>query len=108
MYSPPSASQMRLPFPLEMNGGEPPTAENERTGELTPPGISRLASRNSSSERNDIGNPSPGPGSTRAEDARCFLGEVGENQVGTGAPDGDERLHHDLGGVYPSSLAGRP
>src|ERR1043166_7272934 len=43
MYSLPSASQMRGPLPRRMYGGSPPTDLNARTGESTPPGITRHA-----------------------------------------------------------------
>src|SRR5712675_624334 len=43
MYSLPSASHMREPWPRTMYGGSPPTDVNARTGESTPPGITRLA-----------------------------------------------------------------
>src|SRR5579864_1004833 len=43
MYSLPSASQMREPLPRTMYGGSPPTDLNARTGESTPPGITREA-----------------------------------------------------------------
>src|SRR5688572_25701444 len=42
MYSLPSTSRIRAPFPLAATIGSPPTPVNARTGELTPPGkISR-------------------------------------------------------------------
>src|SRR5262252_6064506 len=50
MYSSPSTDQMRAPRPRAMNGGSPPTALNARTGELTPPGITRRARSISSRE----------------------------------------------------------
>ena len=40
-YSCPSASVRYGPCPLTMNRGVPPTARNARTGEFTPPGITR-------------------------------------------------------------------
>ena len=43
MYSLPSTSHTRAPLPLAMNGGVPSTARNERTGLLTPPGMTRWA-----------------------------------------------------------------
>src|SRR5215467_2409903 len=43
MYSLPSASHIRAPFPRTMYGGSPPTDLNARTGESTPPGITRDA-----------------------------------------------------------------
>jgi hypothetical protein len=43
MYSLPSASQMRQPLPRTMYGGSPPTDLKARTGESTPPGITRDA-----------------------------------------------------------------
>src|SRR5882724_5768833 len=43
MYSLPSASQIREPLPRTMYGGSPPTDLNARTGESTPPGITREA-----------------------------------------------------------------
>src|SRR5262245_33975326 len=43
MSSRPSAVQTRAPCPLAMKTGWPPTALNARTGELTPPGITRSA-----------------------------------------------------------------
>src|SRR6266404_1441891 len=38
---------MREPLPLDMKIGSPPTPRKARTGELTPPGISRRAWRKS-------------------------------------------------------------
>src|SRR5205814_2144378 len=51
MYSAPSASQRRAPRPRVKKTGSPPTARNARTGELTPPGMLRLARSNSSELR---------------------------------------------------------
>src|SRR5215471_2435606 len=45
MYSLSSTSQIREPRPRTMYGGSPPTALNARTGESTPPGITREARR---------------------------------------------------------------
>ncbi len=50
MYALPSTSQMREPSALRMKSGVPPTAWKARTGEFTPPGISRRARANSSSD----------------------------------------------------------
>ena len=44
MYSLPSMSKMRSPFAFAMNGGLQSTLAYERTGLLTPPGMSVLAS----------------------------------------------------------------
>src|SRR5579871_4998071 len=41
---------MRAPAPRAMNGGSPPTDLNARTGEVTPPGITRRARSRSSRE----------------------------------------------------------
>src|SRR4029077_11914616 len=49
MYSAPSASHTRAPWPRVKKRGVPPTARNARTGELTPPGIVRCARAKSSS-----------------------------------------------------------
>src|ERR1051326_7237954 len=43
MYSLSSASHTREPFPRTMYGGSPPTDLKARTGESTPPGITRQA-----------------------------------------------------------------
>src|SRR3954452_9901818 len=43
MYSFSSASTICAPTPRTMMGGSPPTARNARTGESTPPGITRSA-----------------------------------------------------------------
>src|SRR3569832_1244486 len=43
MYSLPSASQRCEPDPRTMKGGSPSTARKARTGELTPPGMTRSA-----------------------------------------------------------------
>src|SRR4051812_15739579 len=43
MYSLSSASHMREPLPRTMYGGSPPTDLKARTGESTPPGITREA-----------------------------------------------------------------
>ena len=45
MYSLPSMSQIRQPFPRSMKRGVPPTEPKARTGLFTPPGILRLAAR---------------------------------------------------------------
>src|SRR5919106_5354165 len=50
-YCRPSASWRTAPSPRTTNGGVPPTAPNARTGELTPPGITRRARSNSPSDR---------------------------------------------------------
>src|SRR5262249_2432035 len=42
-YERPSTSVRRAPSPRAMNGGEPPTARNARTGLFTPPGMTRPA-----------------------------------------------------------------
>src|SRR4249920_897446 len=47
MISRPSTSQTWDPLALETKNGSPPTFRNARTGELTPPGMNRLASANS-------------------------------------------------------------
>jgi hypothetical protein len=46
MYSRPSTSRIREPFADETNRGAPPTDDHARTGELTPPGITRRARAN--------------------------------------------------------------
>src|SRR5687768_5457700 len=51
MYSLPSTSQMRAPWPRAMKTGSPPTDLKARTGELTPPAMCCCASANSSCER---------------------------------------------------------
>src|ERR1035441_286555 len=43
MYRLPSASHTCAPCPRTRNGGVPPTDRKARTGELTPPGMSRSA-----------------------------------------------------------------
>src|ERR1039458_8477367 len=43
MYRLPSASHTCAPRPRTRNGGVPPTERKARTGELTPPGMSRSA-----------------------------------------------------------------
>src|SRR5512144_2219477 len=43
----PSASVTVAPLAFEMNRGVPPTERNARTGELTPPGMTFCATRNS-------------------------------------------------------------
>src|ERR1019366_8708657 len=45
MYSLPSASQIRAPWPLLATTGVPPTPPNARTGEFTPPGKSAAERR---------------------------------------------------------------
>src|SRR5260221_13310029 len=55
MYSRPSSSTRRAPRPSRKNTGVPPTARNARTGELTPPGISRWDRSNSSLLRSYMG-----------------------------------------------------
>src|SRR5437868_9021470 len=93
-----------------MNGGVPPTPPNARTGESTPPGITRLARSNSSSDR-----PMPGvilaPPAARArarapsgQPVRGFLGVVREDEVGAGSPDRREDLEGGPAAVDPSLL----
>jgi hypothetical protein len=42
---------MRAPRPRDTKKGSPPTDANERTGELTPPGMTFRARRKSAAER---------------------------------------------------------
>jgi hypothetical protein len=49
-YRRPSASVSQGPRPSTMNRGVPPTARNARTGELTPPGVTRSARSSRSSD----------------------------------------------------------
>src|SRR6202022_4693075 len=50
MYCRLSASKMREPRAMSMNGGVPPTARNARTGEFTPPGMISCARWKSASD----------------------------------------------------------
>src|SRR5579883_41521 len=51
MYSCPSKSVTYAPLPLFKKTGDPPTARNARTGELTPPAIMPRARANAEMER---------------------------------------------------------
>src|SRR5437867_5281012 len=98
MYVLPSASRTRAPSPQTMNRGVPPTALNARTGELTPPGMTRCARANSSSERVIE--------SRSGDPAGEVLGVVGQDDLGAGAGDAGERLLDDPLLVDPSPLGG--
>src|SRR5687767_9573735 len=100
MYARPSASHIRDPSALRMKGGEPPTALKARTGELTPPGMSRRARANSSSDC-VTGRPStststcPSGRSPRPSDE--VLRVIRQDDVRPRAGDRGERLlHHAL------------
>ena len=49
-YSLPSTSRSQAPLPEAMNRGVPPTALKARTGEFTPPGVTRWARSNQSAD----------------------------------------------------------
>src|SRR6266571_1532932 len=96
MYSLPSTSHRSAPRPRAKNGGSPPTALKARTGEFTPPGMIWRAFSNRLREMAPIG--------SAPEQARGLLGEVGDDEVGAGAADGEERLQHDPVAVDPAVL----
>src|SRR6267143_4724941 len=98
MYSFPSTSHRSAPWPRAKKGGSPPTALKARTGEFTPPGMSRRALSNRLREMTPMG--------SAAEEARRLLGEIGDDQVGPRAADGAERLQHDAIAVDPAVLRG--
>src|SRR5688572_1228203 len=96
MRSCPSASVRYAPRPWAANRGLPPTEPKARTGELTPPGITRFARSKSSSlvvNRGTSGQPVCG-----------FLGVVGEDEVGAGAADRGENLESGGPLVEPAFL----
>src|SRR5213594_3817048 len=99
MYSLPSTSYRRAPAPREKNSGSPPTALKARTGELTPPGITWRAFSNRLRD-------SVMRRASAAQEARRLLGEVGQDDVRSGAPDGDERLQQCPVAIDPA-VAGR-
>src|SRR3954463_14340670 len=93
MYSRPSTSGTRDPRPLATKYGVPPTERKARTGEFTPPGITREARPNSSS----FVTPS----------RECFGelgGEVAEDDVGAGPLDRRDMFEGDRVTVDPPSL----
>src|SRR5688500_3034038 len=107
MYARPSASHIREPSALRMKRGEPPTALNARTGELTPPGMSRRARANSSS---DCVTPcscscSCTSGPSLRPSHKVFR-VIREDDVRPRARDGGERLHHHALLVDPPPLGG--
>jgi hypothetical protein len=51
MYERPSASRTREPRAAATKKGSPPTDAKDRTGELTPPGMTRRARRKRADER---------------------------------------------------------
>src|SRR5512132_1522608 len=90
---------MYAPSPRTANLGVPPTAPNARTGVFTPPGITRLARSNSSSE--------PVTSGSGRQPVGGVLRVVREDQIGAGAPDRGEHLEHDGAFVEPAVLGGR-
>src|SRR6266699_1780762 len=94
MYSLPSTSHRSAPRPREKNSGSPPTALKARTGEFTPPGMTWRAFSNRLREM--------APTGSAPEQARRLLGEVGDDQVGSGPADGGERFQHDAITVDPA------
>src|SRR3982750_686116 len=60
MYFAPSASHTCAPLPRAMKRGVPPTARKARTGEFTPPGITRWARSNNSALVDTARAPDPG------------------------------------------------
>src|SRR5215468_6035374 len=121
MYVLPSASVRRAPCALCTKNGSPPTEPNARTGEFTPPGMTRCARSNNSLMM--LGStprfPPPDPARRpcrRAFGARCSrsrtvvsrvqaLGnlarEVREDDVGAGAFDREQVLQRDCRTVEP-------
>ena len=91
----PSTSHTRGPSARATKYGVPPTDRNARTGEFTPPGMTRWARSNSDS-------------SVRSSPQRFggFAGEVGEDEVGAGPLDRGEVLHGDgRPSIQPRSAA---
>src|SRR5258706_13062487 len=109
-----STSYSSAPWPRAKKIGSPPTARKARTGELTPPGITSLALSKSLRESMPIvSGPLPtGPSQYPvrflvAQRPRRLHGEVGDNQIGPGSADRDERLHHDALAVDEAALCRR-
>src|SRR4029079_7951937 len=75
MYRWPSASHRYAPCARTMKRGVPPTARNARTGELTPPGITRCARAKSCALRSPAASPSVDM--ARALGGACRLGVLG-------------------------------
>src|SRR6187431_1148640 len=100
MYERPSASVMRDPEAPRMKSGVPPTALKARTGLSTPPGMTVWARANSFALVEGeclatIRRP--------RQRSRRLPRVVGDDDVGAGASDRRQRLHHDARLVEPSA-----
>src|SRR5687768_16828108 len=103
----PSTSKMRAPDARAMKSGEPPTALKARTGEFTPPGVTRFARSKSFDDLRglftftrrggSLDPPQEPSGSTR---------EVGNDHVRARASNRGERFHHRPLFLDPSVLRG--
>src|SRR5437879_6464032 len=83
------------PSPRATKYGVPPTDRNARTGEFTPPGMTRDARANSSSFV------------VMSQHLSEISGEVREDDVGAGALHGRDVLEGDGVTVDPPALGGR-
>src|ERR1700728_2000940 len=74
--------------------GVPPTEAKERTGESTPPGITRRARSNHSALVLDAGGTGSGPASA-TERLGHLSGEVGQDEIGPGPLEDGQLLERD-------------
>src|SRR6516165_5464962 len=95
MYWRPSTSHTYGPEPRATKYGAPPTERKARTGELTPPGITRSARSN----RDALVVPRD---PSAMEPLGQFTGQVGQDQIGTRTFDRRHVLERDRGTVDPS------
>src|SRR5687768_6320597 len=113
MYRRPSTSVTYAPCPLATKYGVPPTERKARTGEFTPPGMTREARSKSSSfvtapSWGCAPDPSALARSPRELRSREHVGElggeVGEDDVGAGALDRGDMLEGDGIAFDPAAL----
>src|SRR5829696_1365834 len=111
---------MRAPDPLATTNGSPPTPPNARTGEFTPPGKSSRARAITACERSIEREGASVVAMlvmvrAGASDVVAALAqhvgrvdrEVGQDEVGAGAADREQRLDHRARAVEPPALGGR-
>src|SRR4051794_15292090 len=96
----PSTSHTCAPAPRATKYGVPPTEPKARTGEFTPPGITRCARSKRSRLVDATGFASS------AQQLRQLPGEVGEDDVGPGTLDRSELLDSRRRPIDPTPLCG--